>query len=156
MIEVDAPKAGGLFHPKIWILRFTAPKQPICYRLLCLSRSLTFERAWDTILRLDGELSDRAGFSPRVVQETTPQPTMISLVAAGLGIAFVSASMPTIGRPGGAYRPLRETAPVLKLAIAWCDPIYSPILPRFLQLVTDWSGRSLDPTQLAVGKQQRE
>lgn len=60
VIEVDAPKAGGLFHPKVWILRFTAPKQPVCYRLLCLSRNLTFDRAWDTILRLDGELSGRA------------------------------------------------------------------------------------------------
>lgn len=59
VIEVDAPKAGGLFHPKVWILRFTAPKQPVCYRLLCLSRNLTFDRAWDTILRLEGELSDR-------------------------------------------------------------------------------------------------
>ena len=60
VIEVDAPKAGGLFHPKVWILRFTAPKQPVCYRLLCLSRNLTFDRAWDTILRLDGELTNGA------------------------------------------------------------------------------------------------
>lgn len=58
VIEVDAPKPGGLFHPKVWILRFTAPKQPFCYRLLCLSRNLTFDRAWDTILRLEGELTD--------------------------------------------------------------------------------------------------
>jgi hypothetical protein len=57
VIEVNAPKKG-LFHPKVWLLRFTAPKQPVCYRLLCLSRNLTFDRAWDTILRLDGELTD--------------------------------------------------------------------------------------------------
>lgn len=57
VIEVNAPK-NGLFHPKVWLLRFTAPKQPVCYRLLCLSRNLTFDRAWDTILRLDGELTN--------------------------------------------------------------------------------------------------
>ena len=57
VIEVNAPK-NGLFHPKVWILRFTAPNRSVCYRLLCLSRNLTFDRAWDTILRLDGELTD--------------------------------------------------------------------------------------------------
>ncbi len=28
------------------------------FRLLCMSRSLTFDRSWDTILRLEGEPSD--------------------------------------------------------------------------------------------------
>ena len=56
VVEVDAPKSGGIFHPKIWVLRFTAPKQPVLYRFLCLSRNLTFDRSWDTILVLDGHL----------------------------------------------------------------------------------------------------
>jgi hypothetical protein len=58
VIEVNAPHPGGLFHPKIWVLRFTAPEQPVWYRLLCLSRNLTFDRSWDTILLLDGQLTD--------------------------------------------------------------------------------------------------
>jgi len=58
IVEVDAPRQQGLFHPKIWVLRFTAPDQPVCYRLLCLSRNLTFDRSWDTILLLDGLLTD--------------------------------------------------------------------------------------------------
>lgn len=56
VIEVNAPHSDGIFHPKIWILRFTAPNQPVLYRLLCLSRNLTFDRCWDTILLLDGQL----------------------------------------------------------------------------------------------------
>jgi hypothetical protein len=56
VIEVNAPRPGGIFHPKIWVLRFTAPNQPILYRFLCLSRNLTFDRSWDTILVLDGQL----------------------------------------------------------------------------------------------------
>jgi hypothetical protein len=59
VFEVTAPKEHGAFHPKVWALRFTAPKMPVCYRLLCLSRNLTFDRSWDTVLALDGELTDR-------------------------------------------------------------------------------------------------
>lgn len=56
VIEVNAPRSGGIFHPKIWVLRFSADNQPIRYRFLCLSRNLTFDRAWDTLLVLDGQL----------------------------------------------------------------------------------------------------
>ena len=33
--------------------------QPVRYRVLCLSRNLTFDRSWDTALVLDGELRNR-------------------------------------------------------------------------------------------------
>ncbi len=49
----------GLFHPKVWVLRFVSPDRPVRYRLLCTSRNLTFDRSWDTILALDGEVVDR-------------------------------------------------------------------------------------------------
>ncbi len=84
-------------------------------------------------------LCNRAGFNPRVVQEATPQPTMIGLVAAGIGIAFVSASMQTISRPGVVYRQLQEEAPTLQLAIAWKNEQKSPVLQNFLNVVNDWS-----------------
>ncbi len=57
--EVAAPSPGGLFHPKIWSIRYVADDGVIRYRLLCLSRNLTFDRSWDTVLRLDGELTKR-------------------------------------------------------------------------------------------------
>ncbi len=56
---VTPPQATGVFHPKVWLLRFTATDQPVRYRLLCLSRNLTFDRCWDTFVSLDGELLDR-------------------------------------------------------------------------------------------------
>ena len=56
VVEVNAPRPGGIFHPKVWVLRFTAPNQPILYRCLCLSRNLTFDHSWDTMLVLDGQL----------------------------------------------------------------------------------------------------
>lgn len=106
-------------------------------------------------------LCAQAGFSPGVVQEVTPQPAMIGLVAAGIGIAFVSASLQSISRPGVVYRALQKEAPVLKLAIAWKDKMppmrrtplnqeynpssrESPVLQNFLRVVNDWLGQTKD------------
>lgn len=58
VFQVQAP-LGGVFHPKVWVLRFVAPDQPVLYRLLCQSRNLTFDCSWDTILTLEGEVIDR-------------------------------------------------------------------------------------------------
>jgi len=63
VIEVQAPaaKAGreAVFHPKVWAIRYTDGGDQVRYRLLCLSRNLTFDRSWDTVLLLDGTLTDR-------------------------------------------------------------------------------------------------
>lgn len=58
IVEVAAPR-GGVFHPKVWALHYE-PTEPdsgdeACYRLLVGTRNLTFDRSWDTLLRLDGE-----------------------------------------------------------------------------------------------------
>jgi len=50
---------SGSFHPKVWALRYRSKNGPTAYRVLCLSRNLTFERSWDTALILDGFLSER-------------------------------------------------------------------------------------------------
>ena len=47
-------RPGGIFHPKIWILRYHADGKPVRYRLVCQSRNLTFDRSWDVTLTLDG------------------------------------------------------------------------------------------------------
>jgi len=55
---VTPPRRGGVFHPKLWLLRFSPedPEDAVRYRLLVLSRNLTFDRSWDIALTLDGEL----------------------------------------------------------------------------------------------------
>ncbi|WP_273838508.1 phospholipase D family protein [Halococcus sp. PRR34] len=55
VVETNAPSDRGAFHPKTWVLRYTAPDSQVHYRFLCLSRNLTYARSWDTVLRLDGE-----------------------------------------------------------------------------------------------------
>jgi hypothetical protein len=71
VVEARSPTDGGVFHPKVWALRYVAPDEPTLYRLLVLSRNLTFDRSWDTALVLDGELtnSGRPIASSRPVSE---------------------------------------------------------------------------------------
>lgn len=59
IVEVAPPNSSGVFHPKVWLLRWRVPGAPVLYRVLCLTRNLTFDRSWDTLLVLDGELIDR-------------------------------------------------------------------------------------------------
>lgn len=63
--EVIAPGHDRLFHPKIWVLRFSDTAGRLTHRLVCLSRNLTFDRSWDTVLVLDehGEGSSDARVS---------------------------------------------------------------------------------------------
>ena len=54
IVEVN-PSSGGVFHPKIWLLKFKNQEEEIFYKYICLSRNITFDRSWDTILVLDGK-----------------------------------------------------------------------------------------------------
>lgn len=58
IVQVQAHYAG-VFHPKVWLLRYTAEGEMPLYRFLNLSRNLTFDRSWDLALRLEGHLVER-------------------------------------------------------------------------------------------------
>lgn len=57
--EVRRPGPGHIFHPKTWVLRFVDESLEPLYRLLVLSRNLTTDRSWDTVLWLDGHRGRR-------------------------------------------------------------------------------------------------
>ncbi len=59
VFQATAPNSGFAFHPKLWVLRFQAKDEAVLYRVLCLTRNLTFDRSWDTALVLEGELGTR-------------------------------------------------------------------------------------------------
>ena len=63
---VRRPRPGHIFHPKVWVLRFLDQSRSPSYRLLVLSRNLTADRSWDTILWLDGSPGEepREGNAP--------------------------------------------------------------------------------------------
>ena len=52
--QVKAPRPGHLFHPKLWVLRFADDGGEERYRLVCGSRNLTHDRAWDVVISLEG------------------------------------------------------------------------------------------------------
>jgi HKD family nuclease len=56
--EVQPSIINASFHPKIWILRFEK-KGEIIYRLIVLSRNLTFDRSWDIAYFSDGVVSGK-------------------------------------------------------------------------------------------------
>ena len=58
--EVKPEAEKRVFHPKLWVIRFRSDSGERCYRILCLSRNLTFDRSWDTVLRLDGAPARRS------------------------------------------------------------------------------------------------
>jgi hypothetical protein len=59
IFPVVPPNPDAIFHPKVWCIRYRHPDTgTLAFRLLCMSRNLTFDRSWDTILRVEGELAD--------------------------------------------------------------------------------------------------
>lgn len=57
VIQVTPPslpgQPEGIFHPKVWALRFRSESGERFHRVVVLSRNLTLDRSWDTILVLD-------------------------------------------------------------------------------------------------------
>lgn len=74
----------------------------------------------------------RAGFSPRVEQEAIQMQTIVSLVAAGMGVALVPASLQHLRRTGVVYRPLVEASPAVEVGLAWRRDNDSPALAEFV------------------------
>jgi hypothetical protein len=53
MVAEVKPPPSRTFHPKIWMLRFVGPDGEWFHRFACLSRNLTGDRSWDTVLVCD-------------------------------------------------------------------------------------------------------
>lgn len=49
------PTHRDSFHPKIWVIRFKSDDKKIKYRVIILSRNLTFDRSWDVAFQLEGD-----------------------------------------------------------------------------------------------------
>ncbi len=59
VVEVKAPK-GGVFHPKIWAIRFVSiDRTGSIIRLVVLTRNMTNDQSWDLSLQLDGTIGSR-------------------------------------------------------------------------------------------------
>jgi hypothetical protein len=59
IIPVKMADAFSSFHPKVWVLRYRPEdsSQSIFYRVLVLSRNLTYDRNWDLAVALEGKVA---------------------------------------------------------------------------------------------------
>jgi len=70
----------------------------------------------------------------RVKYEVEHPQTILAIVAAGLGISLVPASLQMLKRPGIAYRRLRPTGPALETVIAWRRDSELPFVQAFVRV----------------------
>jgi DNA-binding transcriptional LysR family regulator len=75
------------------------------------------------------------GFAPAVAIEVAETSTLVSFVAAGLGIALVPGSVAELRVSGAVYRPLTGIAPRVQLGLAWRRDDDSPVLASARPLV---------------------
>ena len=80
-------------------------------------------------------LCQASGFSPRVVQEAEQMQTIVSLVAAEVGVALVPASISRSLRDGVEYLELQGTDVRATLAACWRLDTENPVVQTFLDLL---------------------
>jgi DNA-binding transcriptional LysR family regulator len=111
-----------------------AAKKRILLSALAGEPFVTFPRSraaafFDSIMAMCHD----AGFSPRIVQQA-PQLDIVSLVAAGYGIAIMPESIREVHRPGLELRPIIGS-PSIDLLAAWRMSNTSPVLRTFLEIM---------------------
>lgn len=62
VFQVSTQKKKGIagypsFHPKFWLIRYVNDVREVVYRVVVLSRNLTFDRSWDVTFAMDGKLT---------------------------------------------------------------------------------------------------
>jgi DNA-binding transcriptional LysR family regulator len=87
-------------------------------------RSVTYDAVFDACLA--------AGFEPDVRQEVAETSTLVSFVAAGLGVALVPDSVQHLRITGAVYRPLEGEPATIELAVAKRARDDSPHIARVL------------------------
>lgn len=60
MVVEVTPPSGGVFHPKVWAIRFVRPdRSNAVYRLVVLTRNMTTDQSWDLSLQIEGIIAGR-------------------------------------------------------------------------------------------------
>ncbi|MBV8142093.1 MAG: LysR family transcriptional regulator [Verrucomicrobia bacterium] len=78
-------------------------------------------------------ICQRAGFSPRVVQEVDRARTAVQYVAAGFGISIFGEHISRQPAPGVKFIPLRPSVPKIRYGVAWRKEPSEPLVHRFLE-----------------------
>jgi DNA-binding transcriptional LysR family regulator len=75
------------------------------------------------------------GFKPVAAHEVSETATLVSFVAAGLGVSLVPASVRHMTVQGAVYRRLAEDTTRVELAVAWRRDDDRPVLARALDVI---------------------
>jgi DNA-binding transcriptional LysR family regulator len=75
------------------------------------------------------------GFKPIAAHEVAETATLVSFVAAGLGVSLVPASVRNMTVEGAVYRPLAHDSTRVELAAAWRRDDDRPVLARALDVI---------------------
>jgi DNA-binding transcriptional LysR family regulator len=93
------------------------------------------------------EVCRRAGFVPSIAHETESIQTNLGLVAAGLGVTLMPASIRSLRRAGVVYRPLVPPVPHVEMAVAYERNHRSAILPTFLGVLRQVAPATAGPPE---------
>jgi len=74
------------------------------------------------------------GVTPHIAQEAIQMQTIVNLVSAGIGVAWVPASLRQLQRPGVVYRPLTGAPLACETSLVWREPM-APAVQRFVEHV---------------------
>lgn len=157
--QIEALKTGesdcGFFHPTVTISDFTvkeifteslgivlpqshplASRKKIGLADFCNDDFILFPRTYNPHLydRITS-VCQQVGFSPNIVEEVSPRSNAISLVAAEMGITFLSQSLSSLCHKDVVYKPLTGLVPQLKLVYGWRSQNASACLSQFLKVV---------------------
>ncbi|WP_423460509.1 LysR family transcriptional regulator [Ottowia sp. VDI28] len=96
-----------------------------------------------------------AGHALNVAQEAIQMQTIVNLVSAELGVAWVPQSVSQLQRAGVVYRELQETPgtpalPACETSVLWATSHDPPVLQRWLQVVQE-SEAPLGGAELELG-----
>jgi DNA-binding transcriptional LysR family regulator len=74
------------------------------------------------------------GATPRIAQEAIQMQTIVNLVSAGMGVAWVPESVTRLQRPGVEYRRVARAALACETSLLWREGA-PPVVQRFVQHV---------------------
>lgn len=78
-----------------------------------------------------------AGFTPNVIQEVAEIHTIVSLVAAGMGVSLVPLSSRNIRSKGVVYRELEGPVSITEMAVVWLRNTRSASVQNFLAVAKE-------------------
>ena len=127
--EPLARRAAGVAPAR----RSRTPSRSSCSRA---SRSSTYPSHFRSVVHDAVEDACAAhGFEPRAAHEVSETSTLVSFVAAGLGVSLVPASVRNMTVEGAVYRPLVRDTTRVELAVAWRRDDDRPVLERALEVI---------------------